>query len=86
MVKEVDNPYFADIFLGAREVASRHGYTVLITSSESDFASEHRIVDLLADKDVDGLIINPLLEEQADLSHLLSSNAGISPLYLLKTY
>ncbi len=84
VVKEVDNPYFADIFLGAREVANRHGYTVLITSSESDFASEHRIVDLLADKDIDGLIINPLLEERADLSHLFELKRRNIPFVLIE--
>lgn len=85
VVKEVDNPYFADIFLGAREVASEKGYTVLIASSECDFASEHQLVDLFAWKDIDGLIINPLLDEHADLSHLFELKRRNIPFVLLES-
>lgn len=85
VVKEVDNPYFADIYLGAREVANRHGYAVFIASSESDFKAEHRVVDLFASRDIDGLIINPLLDEEADLSHIFELKRRNIPFVLLES-
>lgn len=84
VIKEIDNPYYSQIVAGARAYANDRGYTILTSSSEGDYLSEQRIVDLLTRKDVDGLIIVPLLDERADLSHLFELKRRNFPFVLLE--
>jgi LacI family transcriptional regulator/LacI family repressor for deo operon, udp, cdd, tsx, nupC, and nupG len=84
VIKEIQNPYFPDIIVGAHEVAAREGYRLLIASSERVYDREQEVVHLLASKDVDGLIINPLLDENADLSHLFDLKQRNIPFVLLE--
>ncbi len=70
IVKEVGNPYFADIIFGVQEAAREHGYQVLVGHTERSCELEQRLTELLVAKDVNGLIINPLLDDKGDLPHL----------------
>ena len=85
LVKEVDNPYFADIYLGACEVVHRSGYAMFIASSENSVPSEHEMVDLFASHDIDGLIISPLLNDESDLSHLFELKRRNIPFVMLES-
>ena len=85
VIKEVHNTYFADIIIGVQQVAQAQGYNVLVVSSERNYKLEHQIVELLTAKDVDGIIINPLLDEDADLSHLFELKRRNIPLVLLES-
>lgn len=84
LIKEHDNPYYAGIIDGVRSVCVAQGYTVLVASSEGDYDTERRAVELLRAKDVDGLIITPVLDEQADLSHLFELKRRNFPFVLLE--
>lgn len=85
VIKEVHNPFFADIIIGVQEAARAKGYHVLVVSSERDYAWERQLVEMLVGKDVEGLIINPLLEEDADLSHLFALKQRNIPLVLIES-
>jgi len=69
-VKQIDNPYFAQIMRGVYDEASTHGYIVLLGSSELSPEKEKSSVDALLQQWVDGLVISPLQGEDADLSYL----------------
>jgi LacI family transcriptional regulator len=84
VIKEIDNPYYAEIVLGARSIADQHGYTVVVTSSEGEYAAERRAVELLQASDVDGLIAMPVLDEHADLSHFFELKRRYFPFVLLE--
>jgi LacI family transcriptional regulator len=84
VIKEVDNPYYAEIVLGARSVAEAAGYTLLVASSEGEYEAERRAVDLLRAKGIDGLIVTPVLDEQADLTHLFDLKRRNFPFVLLE--
>ncbi len=84
LVKEIDNPYYADVIAGARAHAGAHGYTLVVVSSEGEYEAERRAVELLRAKDVDGLIITPVLDEHADLSHLFELKRRNFPFVLLE--
>lgn len=84
VIKEVNNPYFADVFIGAQEAAAAYGYNVLVASSEGAYKLEQQLVALLEAKDIEGLIINPLLDDDADLSHLFEIKQHNIPLVLLE--
>jgi len=84
LIKEYDNPYYAEVIAGARSVADARGYTLLVVSSEGEYAAEHKAVALLRGKDVDGLIATPVLDEHADLSHFFELKRRNVPFVLLE--
>ena len=84
IIKEIHNPYFADVIVGAQEKAQEEGYAIMLSSSEGERDTEGQIVNLLVEKDVDGIIINPLLDHDADLSHLFNLKRRNIPFVLLE--
>ncbi|HEX6536824.1 MAG TPA: LacI family DNA-binding transcriptional regulator [Gemmatimonadaceae bacterium] len=84
LIKEIDNPYYAEVVLGARTQASESGYTLLVASSEGEYDAERRAVQLLQAKEIDGLIVTPVLDEHADLSHLFELKRRNFPFVLLE--
>src|SRR5919202_2678158 len=84
LVKEIDNPYYADVIAGARAHAGESGYTLLVVSSEGEYDAERRAVELLRGKDVDGVIVTPVLDEHADLSHFFELKRRNVPFVLLE--
>ncbi|MEW5928145.1 MAG: LacI family DNA-binding transcriptional regulator [Gemmatimonadota bacterium] len=84
VIKEVDNPYYGEVVAGARAAAQEAGYTLLVTSSEGEYESERRAVELLQAKEVDGLILTPVLDATADLSHLFELKRRNFPFVLLE--
>lgn len=84
VIKEIDNPYYGEVVTGARAAAEEAGYTLLVMSSEGEHASERRAVELAQAKGVDGLIITPVLDQTADLSHLFELKRRNLPFVLLE--
>ena len=84
IIKESDNPYFADVIAGARDRGNEEGYTILSASSEGNYDTEQQIVDVFKNKDVDGIVITPVLEKNADLSYLFDLKRRNFPFVLLE--
>ena len=84
IIKESDNPYFADVIAGVRNRDNEEGYTILSASSEGNYDTEQQIVDVFKNKDVDGLVIIPVLERNADLSYLFDLKRRNFPFVLLE--
>jgi LacI family transcriptional regulator len=84
IIKEHDNPYYDEVVAGVRAHAETQGYMLLVVSSEGSYASERRAVELLRDKDVDGLIAAPVMDEHADLSHFFELKRRNFPFVFLE--
>ena len=84
VIKEVDNPYYAEVVLGARDVAEENGYILVVASSEGEHVAERRAVDSLRANGIDGIILTPVLDETADLAHLFDLKRRNIPLVLLE--
>ena len=84
VIKEIDNPYYIEVAAGALARGRKDGYTVLVTSSEGDHDLERAAVELLTEQGVDGLILTPVLGEDADLSHLFELKRRNVPFVLLE--
>ncbi len=84
IIKESDNPYFADVIAGARSRGNEKGYTILSASSEGNYDSEQQIVDVFKGKDVDGIVVIPVLKSNADLSYLFDLRRRNFPFVLLE--
>lgn len=85
VVPEVHDPYFADLILGVKQQAAAAGYQVMVASSERTNTQERQVVRVLAEKKVDGMIVGPLLDDEADLSHLFAMKLRDFPLVLLES-
>jgi LacI family transcriptional regulator len=84
VIKEIDNPFYGEVITGARVTAEEAGYTLLVVSSEGGHEAERRAVELLQRKEVDGLILTPVLDIDADLSHLFELKRRNFPFVLLE--
>ena len=84
IIKEEGNPYYADVIKGARAYANQEGYTLLAASSEGEYESEQQIVDVFKGKDIDGLIVVPVLDSNTDLSYLFDLKRRNFPFVLLE--
>jgi DNA-binding LacI/PurR family transcriptional regulator len=84
IIKEHDNPYYEEVTAGVRAYADTKGYILFVVSSEGSYAAERRAVELLRDKDVDGLIAAPVMDEQADLSHFFELKRRNFPFVFLE--
>lgn len=84
LIREADNPFFAEVIAGVRSYAAQRGYTVLVASSEGDYDAERQAVEVLRERDVDGLILYPVLTKETDLSHLFELKRRNFPFILLE--
>lgn len=84
VVKEADNPYYAEVIAGIRPLAQENDYTLVVASSEGSYDAEKQIVELFTSKDIDGLIITPVLDRQTDLSHIFELKRRNIPFVLLE--
>ena len=69
VVPEIANTFFSQIIDGVDSVASDKGYNVIITQSKESVEKENQILDYLASRSVDGLIIS-VSAETDDLTEL----------------
>ena len=84
IVKEADNPFYAEVVKETRRYLGEHGYNLFVATSEGDYAEEGRLIDSFREYQIDGLIIAPVLHEDADLSHLFRLRRADYPFVLLE--
>lgn len=58
-VSAVSNPYFTEILQGVEADALEHGYSLLIADPHDDPEHERKVVQLLHERRVDGMIVAP---------------------------
>ncbi len=58
-VSAVSNPYFTEILQGVEAGALEHGYSLLIADPHDDPEHERKVVQLLHERRVDGMIVAP---------------------------
>jgi len=69
-VSAISNPYFTEILQGVEAGALKHGYSLLIADPHDDPQHERKIVQLLYERRVDGVIIAPSADPEALLRYL----------------
>lgn len=84
VIKEADNPYYSEILIGVQEVAHEQGYLTFVGSSGGDFTREKQIIRQFSNKDLNGLIITPIVNDDADLSHIFELKRNNIPFVLLE--
>lgn len=64
VVAEIANPFFSQIIDGVDSVASEKDYNVIITQNKESVEKENQILDYLASRSVDGVIISVSAETE----------------------
>ncbi|MFE3162281.1 LacI family DNA-binding transcriptional regulator [Streptomyces sp. NPDC059224] len=69
-VSAISNPYFTEILQGVEAAALAHGYSLLIADPHDDPAHERKVVQLLHERRVDGMIVATSAEPRELLAYL----------------
>ncbi|MFF4300784.1 LacI family DNA-binding transcriptional regulator [Streptomyces sp. NPDC001601] len=69
-VSAISNPYFTEILQGVEAAVLEHGYGLLIADPHDDPEHERKVVQLLHERRVDGLIVAPSADPRALLAYL----------------
>lgn len=85
IIKEIENPFYAEVAAGAQEQARAQGYTLVIVNSGGEAAEEVRLCEQLQRQGVAGLIISPVLDARSDLGYLYDLKRNQYPFVLLES-
>jgi LacI family transcriptional regulator len=69
-VSAISNPYFTEILQGVEAGALEHGYSLLIADPHDDPEHERRVVQLLHERRVDGMIVAPSADPRELIAYL----------------
>ncbi|WP_328366692.1 LacI family transcriptional regulator [Streptomyces sp. NBC_00445] len=69
-VSAISNPYFTEILQGVEAGALEHGYSLLIADPHDDPEHERKVVQLLHERRVDGMIVAPSADPRELLAYL----------------
>jgi LacI family transcriptional regulator len=69
-VSAISNPYFTEILQGVEAAALEHGYSLLIADPHDDPEHERKVVQLLHERRVEGMIVAPSAQPRALLDYL----------------
>ena len=80
VVSDISNPFYSRMVRYMEDEASKNGYTLLISSSDESHNKESKLLKMLIDRQVDGLIIS---SSQPNLSFLSDVEASSIPYVLI---
>jgi LacI family transcriptional regulator len=69
-VSAISNPYFTEILQGVEASALEHGYSLLIADPHDDPEHERKVVQMLHERRVDGVIVAPSADPRGLLAYL----------------
>ncbi|MFF8100506.1 LacI family DNA-binding transcriptional regulator [Streptomyces sp. NPDC016640] len=69
-VSAISNPYFTEILQGVEAAALDHGYSLLIADPHDDPEHERKVVQLLHERRVEGMIVAPSARPRELLAYL----------------
>ncbi len=80
------NPFFGEVANYAQQALVKKDYGLLLGLSKNDSQTESRVINKFLDLGVDGLIIVPVDDKNADISHLYSLFEEKIPVVFLTSY
>lgn len=83
VLADVGNPFFAGVLRGITDASRTAGYDVIVLSTDEDLEREKAAIEVLVDKQVDGIALAPAGGRRADVRHLEILTKREIPLVLL---
>src|SRR5712692_7688475 len=59
LARNLKNPFWAGLAMGAQDEAERHGYTLVVSHTGETEEKELSVVEMLREQRVDGAILSP---------------------------
>jgi LacI family transcriptional regulator len=84
IIKDITYPFYTAIVKGASEYANSKGYSVIVASSDDNNKWENNLSRLFSTKDINGIIIAPIVEGTAEIEHLFKLKMINYPFVLLE--
>ena len=76
---DIESPFYASVLRGVADLARAKGFGVLVTNSDETEQREREAVELLLEKQVDGLIVSPAaLETSGHLRAAVKANCSVA--------
>lgn len=72
VVPDISNPFFSVIARGAEQVATEHGYSILLSSTGEETSREIEVLHMLEERYVDGVIVCGFRQQDEPLRQALS--------------
>lgn len=83
IVADISNPFSSTLARIVEDEASKFNYTVIFGSSDENLQKSARVIDILLNRQVDGLIISPPADSEAQMVELQNQDI---PFVLLDRY
>jgi LacI family transcriptional regulator/LacI family repressor for deo operon, udp, cdd, tsx, nupC, and nupG len=77
VIPDIQNPFFADVTRGIEDVTREQGYTLLLCNSDEDAERQRDCLDNFRTELVDGVIVPPLSNRDADLERLAEASIPV---------
>lgn len=77
IVADISNPIYAKIARIAEKYADQEGYSLFMCSSDEDEAREKKLLQMLVDRQVDGIILASTMQDLATIQNLINQNFPI---------
>lgn len=77
VVPNINNPVYAYITQGVESVARKKGYNVILCNTDDELDIEHKYVDMLKDRNVDGFIFATARSDVHHIDDLLDTNIPV---------
>ena len=83
IVSDIANGFYSRIARNIEDLAEAHGYNIITCSTDEDIEREQRLIKLLRNKQVDGVIISTSQENQDEFNRLIKEGF---PVVLIDRY
>ncbi len=70
IVSDISNSFYARICRAAEDYAAKEAYNLFICSADEDVEKENRLIEMLIDRQVDGLIISSVQSKSTEFTQL----------------
>ena len=77
VVADLSNRFFMEAAKGLEEEASRHGYNLVIASSDGKSEKERNLIETLVERRVDGLCIAPVDQDATTINGVISGGTPV---------
>ena len=77
VIPDITNPIFGDVFSTISKVSERYGYSVMVGNSRRETIPEYRIINLLVEQRVDGVLLISSTSDNISIEPLLMSNIPV---------
>jgi LacI family transcriptional regulator len=77
IVANISSPFYATLIEAVEEVASAHGFNLILCSSNYDVKREEKLLNVLRDSGVEGFIIAPIETSEPFLASLIQEGISI---------